>query len=137
MAKSFKLPKNERIKGRKLIQHLFDEGDAFVVLPYRIYYLIEKTTSGMVFDSLRFGIGVGAKVFSRSVDRNRIKRLTREAWRLQKNDLQQLAKQNGLSLAVFLVYTVRDMPDFSTVKGKVGVALQRLFHLVEQFSVPR
>jgi len=135
MAKSFTLPKNERIKSRKLIQQLFDEGKTFVVSPYRIYYLIEKKTSGRVVDSLQFGIGVGGKLFNRSVDRNRIKRLTREVWRLQKNNLQQLANQKGLSVAVFLIYTGREMPDFSAVKVKVGVALQKLFHLVEQFSI--
>jgi ribonuclease P protein component len=57
--------------------------------------------------------------------------LTREAWRLQKNDpvaigLKELLKTSGKQVNVFLIYTGKELPDFITVKDKVAVALKKL-----------
>ena len=81
--------------------------------------------------NVQFGVGVSAKNFKRAVDRNRIKRLTREAWRLQKNDpiaigLKELLKASGKQLNVFFIYTGKEHPDFITVKDRVAVALKKL-----------
>jgi len=125
--KQFTLGKNERLKSRKQIEKLFVEGKSFVVNPFRIYYLINKMLNPQfsIFD-VQFGVGVSAKNFKRAVDRNRIKRLTREAWRLQKNDLKELLKASGKQLNVFFIYTGKELPDFITVKDKVAVALKKL-----------
>jgi ribonuclease P protein component len=61
------------------------------------------------------------------VDRNRIKRLSREAYRLQKAPLSQLLEEKGKCLAVFFIYTGKDLPDYAIVSQKIGVALQKLF----------
>jgi len=76
--------------------------------------------------NVQFGVGVSAKNFKRAVDRNRIKRLTKEAWRLQKNVLKELLKTSGKQLNVFFIYTGKELPDFITVKDKVAVALKKL-----------
>ena len=92
--KQFTLGKDERLKSRKQIENLFDKGKSFVVTPFRVYFimntelLIHKGESG-----LKFGTGVSAKNFKKAVDRNRIKRLTREAWRLQKNEIRDKVKE--------------------------------------------
>jgi len=75
---------------------------------------------------LQFGVGVSAKNFKRAVDRNRIKRLTREAWRLQKNELSEKVKTAQKQLNVFFIYTGKELPDFITVKDKVAVVLKKL-----------
>ncbi len=76
--------------------------------------------------NVQFGVGVSAKNFKRAVDRNRIKRLTREAWRLQKNALKELVRGSNKQLHVFFIYTGKELPDFVTVKDKVAVALKKL-----------
>ena len=81
---------------------------------------------------LQFGVGVSAKNFKRAVDRNRIKRLTREAWRLQKNDLREKIKTTQKQLNVFLIYTGKELPDFTTVKDKVAVALKKLADKIDE-----
>jgi len=75
---------------------------------------------------LQFGVGVSSKNFKKAVDRNRIKRLTREAWRLQKNELKELLKTSNKQLNVFFIYTGKELPDFATIKDKVAVALKKL-----------
>ncbi|MEI9910088.1 MAG: ribonuclease P protein component [Bacteroidota bacterium] len=99
MAKQFTLGKNERLKSRKSIEQLFSEGKKIVVAPYRVLYILNPSVEKA---SLLFSVGVSAKNFKKAVDRNRVKRLTREAYRLQKNDLQKKTKAKRIQLNVFL-----------------------------------
>jgi len=76
--------------------------------------------------ALQAGFGAGARHFKKAVDRNRIKRLSREAYRLQKNPLLQRLEEKRLAMAVFFIYTGKELPDYGTVTDKIGVALQKL-----------
>ena len=127
MRKQFTLGKNERLKSKKQIEQLFSEGKSFVVTPFRVYYLIKEmfNTQRSMFN-IQFGVGVSAKNFKKAVDRNRIKRLTREAWRLQKNELQQLLKAGNKQLNVFFIYTAKELPDYAMTKEKVAIVLKKL-----------
>jgi ribonuclease P protein component len=80
---------------------------------------------------LQAGFGAGSRHFKKAVDRNRIKRLSREAYRLQKQPLIDLLAEKQISMAVFFVYTGKELPDHSTVKAKIGVALQKLINEVK------
>jgi ribonuclease P protein component len=81
---------------------------------------------------VKFGVGVSAKNFKKAVDRNRIKRLTREAWRLQKNDIKEKVGETQRQLNVFFIYTGRELPDFTTVKNKVAIALKKLSDKIDE-----
>lgn len=127
LAKEFTLGRNERLKSRKLIEQLFKEGKSFNAFPFRVYYLLQSPSS-----ILQFGTGASTKNFKKSVDRNRIKRLTREAWRLQKNTLTEHLKTNNKKLSVFLIYTQKDLPDYKTIYDKTGLILNRLITLINE-----
>jgi ribonuclease P protein component len=75
---------------------------------------------------LQAGFGASSRYFKKAVDRNRIKRLGREAYRLQKEPLLRRLEEKGLCLAVFFIYTGKDLPDYPTVTQKIGVVLQKL-----------
>jgi ribonuclease P protein component len=81
---------------------------------------------------LKFGTGVSAKNFKKAVDRNRIKRLTREAWRLQKNEIREKTSEKQKQLNVFFIYTGKELPDFTTVKEKVAIALKKLADKIDE-----
>jgi len=138
VTKQFTLGKNERLKSRKQIEQLFSDGKSFAVNPFRVHYAVNRQSS-MVNESnsLQFGVGVSSKNFKKAVDRNRIKRLTREAWRLQKNDpiaigLKEKLKINGKQLNVFFIYTGKALPDFETAKDKVAVVLKKLSDKIDE-----
>jgi ribonuclease P protein component len=140
MAKQFTLGKDERLKSRKQIEKIFADGKVLLVSPYRILYLINETshTASMVppGNNVQFAVGVSAKNFKRAVDRNKMKRLTREGWRLQKNEFQEALKQKNFQANIFFVYVSKDLTDFSTIKAKVGVALKKLLVLAEKTDIP-
>jgi ribonuclease P protein component len=131
--KQFTLGKEEMLKSRKQIEQLFDKGKSFVVAPFRIYFIVNSELPIQKSESrLKFGIGVSAKNFKKAVDRNRIKRLTREAWRLQKNEIREKTRETQKQLNVFFIYTGKELPDFTTVKEKVAIALKKLADKIDE-----
>lgn len=133
MSKEFTFGKNERLKSRKQIEKLFAEGKSFVVNPFRVYYLFNKkgNLQSSIFN-LQFGVGVSAKNFKKAVDRNRIKRLTREAWRLQNETLKKRLITEGRQLNIFFIYTGKELPVYLTVKDKVALALKKLIETINE-----
>jgi len=134
MAKQFTLGKDERLKSRKQIEQLFSEGKKFSIPLFRVFYLFFDPLPTHT-SLLTFGVGVSNKNFKRAVDRNRIKRLTREAWRLQKKQLNEKLKINGKQLNVFFIYTSKELPDYQLVKDKVAVALEKLEKFIDESTV--
>ncbi len=80
----FKYPKKEKLKSKKLIEQLFNEGKAVTVFPLKLIYLKTTFTDST---KIKAGVSVSKRNFKNAVDRNRIKRLLRETYRLNKHEL--------------------------------------------------
>ena len=81
---------------------------------------------------LQAGFGSGVKQFKKAVDRNRIKRLSKEVYRLQKPQLHDKLKNADRSMAVFFIYTAKQLPDYGLLYEKMGLILQRLINLTDE-----
>lgn len=79
---------------------------------------------------LQAAFSVSSKSFKKAVQRNRIKRLMREAYRLQKKFLQNELELNKKNLAVFIIYTGNTLPEFEDVFKKMGMALEQLMKII-------
>ena len=134
MAKLFTLSKSERLKSRKQIEQLFKGGKRLPVSPFYIYYLLRPLTTRDSGLTLKFGVGVSAKNFKRAVDRNRIKRLVRESYRLQKPNFREVVKANNQQLNLFFIYTGKELPDYKVIYDKVAMALQKISREIEKRS---
>lgn len=77
----FTLGKQERLKSRKLIGRLYAEGNSVKSFPLRMMYLQTLHTSNF---PAQVGVSVAKRNFKKAPDRNRLKRLMRETYRLQK-----------------------------------------------------
>jgi len=73
--------KEERLKSKKIIEKLYAEGNSVKCFPLRMMYLQTEHTSNFPAQA---GVSVPKRNFKNAVDRNRIKRLMRETYRLQK-----------------------------------------------------
>lgn len=125
MPKLHTLSKVSRIKKQKAIEALFAGGRRLVVAPFRVQYgLQQKADDGSAH--LQVAVSVPKRIFKKAVHRNRIKRLMRESWRLQKAPLEQRLQEQSLQLQAFIIYTGNELPPFSFVSEKMAVVLQKL-----------
>lgn len=133
MAKKFTLKKTERLKSRKSIEKLFKAGDNFFIHPFKVYYTVEP---GNDTPLLQMGVAVSTRNFKKAVDRNRIKRITREAYRLQKNTLQQLLINKQKHFNVFFVFVGKGLPSFIHIYEKLSLILERLIQKMDEKNIP-
>lgn len=77
----FTLGKQERLKSKKLIEKLYTEGKTIKMFPLKMVYLKTNHTSNY---PAQVGVSVPKRNFRLAVHRNRLKRLLRETYRLQK-----------------------------------------------------
>lgn len=130
--KRYGFGRKEKLKSRKQIDELFLNGKSFSTFPLRVTYQFLPAQEPVV----QVGVTAGKKYFKKAVDRNRIKRLIREAYRLQKNDLNEVLKQRGNKGFLFFVYTDKTIASFAIVKEAMNKALKRLEKLVETNENP-
>jgi ribonuclease P protein component len=133
LKEKFTLKKAERLKSRKRIEQLFREGKHFFQHPFKVYFNISPPDGSVHREApLQAGVGVSSRNFKKAVDRNRVKRVVRECYRLQKNTLHEQLLQSGYNLDLFLIYTGRELPDFLVLKEKLQLILSRLILLINE-----
>lgn len=84
---------------------------------------------------LQAGFAVSSKHFKKAVDRNRIKRLMRETYRLQKNELAGNMEQQQKQLAVFFIYLGNELPEYQLLLERTGAVLKRLIKMINENPV--
>lgn len=118
------LGKSERLKSRKLTESLFGGGKSFSVYPIKVVYLFTSQPDWRF--PVQAGFSASGRLFKKSVDRNRIKRLLRETYRVQKGTLYQTCSQQAVQLAVFFLYTGKELPNYQPLHQKMQQALVKL-----------
>ena len=125
MAKLFGFSKKEKLKSRKAVEELFARGKSQNIFPIRVsYQFLPAETDEQT--GLQIGVSVSKRYFKKAVDRNKIKRLLREAYRLQKNELPQLVKGQNKKGSIFFIYTDKTLPDYKTVFDTMAKCLETL-----------
>ncbi len=103
MTKPFSLSKQERLKSKKDIDTLFLTGKAFFVFPFKVFYRLSEHEPTAC--PLLFGVTVPKRIFKRANKRNTIKRIVRELYRINKQQLKDHLIVNKKTLHVMFVYT--------------------------------
>jgi ribonuclease P protein component len=125
MAKQAGFGKMEKLKSRKLIEELFARGKSISVFPIRILYIFSALRTDEK-PLLQVGVSVSKRNFKRAVDRNGIKRLLREAYRLQKKELLELMTEQKKKGFVFFIYTDKQLPEYRMVFDTMTKCLSAL-----------
>lgn len=115
--------KEERLSSRKLIEQVAKEGKSFLVHPFKVIAL--ETTFTTAFPA-QVMMTAPKKRFPRAVDRNRIKRLMREAYRKNKYTLYTALNEQNKKLAIMLIYVGAELPEYKLAEDKIILILQRL-----------
>jgi len=95
----FNYNKHEKLKSRKRIKQLFEDGKAISVFPLRLVYLKAEHDGEYL---LKTGVSVSKRNFKLAVHRNRIKRLMREVYRLNKSILYNNMDEKYVFMFIYL-----------------------------------
>jgi len=113
--------KSERLCSKKRIEALFGAGcHSLSAFPLRAVYQLEER-EGMPVEVL---VSVSKRRVRHAVDRNRVKRLIREAYRLNKHILWDALKERHMALA--FLWNSDELMSFDVVERKVRNLLQRI-----------
>lgn len=123
----FTYPRNQKLKSRKLLGNLFATGKSLNAFPLKLVYQTNSPVNGEI---LMVGVGASSRHFKKAVDRNRIKRLLRESYRLQKQVLLE-GLPKDLQWQLFFIYTGKDLPEGKMIAEKMQFLMQKL---VDQFA---
>ena len=117
------IKKNEILRSKLQIEKVFKKG--VVVKKYPL--LLKYTAPEMELDApAKVLISVSKRNFTKAVDRNKIKRLIKEAYRKNKVILYEWLNINEKQLLIALIYTGKTIPDYQEVEKKLILILQTL-----------
>ena len=123
LIKGNKFVAEEKLKSKKIIDKLFNEGKSVSQNGFTLVYLIGELSS---FYPAQVGFTVPKKHFKHAIDRNRIKRLMREAYRLNKITVYQKLTIGKQQMAAMFVFKGKALPDHKTVTESVVACINKL-----------
>ncbi|WP_299129198.1 ribonuclease P protein component [uncultured Winogradskyella sp.] len=122
----FKYSKKDKLKSKKLIEQLFTEGKAVTAYPLRLIYLNTEHEDGSV---LKTGVSVSKRLHKTAVARNRIKRLLREAYRLNK---PLYFNNSSTAYAFMILYLSKDGTTFEATDRKMKQLFQKFLDKIPE-----
>jgi ribonuclease P protein component len=123
MKKTF--TKEERLCSKRKIDSLFHSGSSFIVYPFRVVYLASPAQENLY--PVQVILSVSKRRFKHAHDRNRIKRLIREVYRLQKNELlYDEVNKLSLNLDMAIQYVGKEELSFELLFTKMNKTLKQL-----------
>lgn len=116
---NFSYGKKEKLKSKKLIDLLFTEGQSVSAFPLRLVYLNTNFKEDII---AKTGVSVSKRYFKTAVDRNRIKRLLRESYRLNKaHYFNNITTQ----YAFMILYIGKEKPTYNQVENRMNKLFQK------------
>lgn len=123
----YTLTKAERLSGKRTFEKLVTSGQGFVAYPLRVVWQLVPREESM--PPVRIAVSVSKRRFKRAVKRNRVKRLVREAYRLNKHSLHALVPPDR-SLHLLFVYLHDELPDYPKIEKAIAHVTRKLAQLL-------
>ena len=114
--------KRERIVSKKLIEQLFSKGSSFSISAFPLRIVVMETARVTDDVPVQVLVSVSKRHFKHAVDRNRVKRQIREAYRHHKQILTERVQQQQ-TLAIAFIWLADGLHESATVEKSVRILL--------------
>lgn len=118
-------PRVEHLKSSLAIKEVMDADQSVYSYPIKCYYDFSERLDGV---HTQLAVTVPKKRFHHAVDRNYLKRLMREGYRLQKH---QLAVSEGRCCRMCWIYVAKEMSTFADVQEAAAAVFQKINQVLE------
>ena len=111
----FQLGKSARLSNKKVISDIFKKGNSLFTYPIKLLFVPSDPNPGLQDHwNIQVAFSVSKKNFKSSVDRNKIKRLCREAYRIQSRAI--FNPTENLNFRMTFIYIGKQIEPYSTVE---------------------
>ncbi len=124
----YSFPKHEKLCGQLRIAALYKHGKRFTAYPLRITYLVERCEPNAEcrMPNAEVLIWAPKSLFKRANKRNRLRRLMREAYRLNAVSLKEKCKAEQLHLQIAFNYIAPEELDYYQIEKAMRKALRNI-----------
>lgn len=123
---NYTLPRSERLRSLKAIRRMFGEGRGGFVYPYRYIWIADKQEGVAEGRGIEVMFSVPKKFHKRANKRNLLKRRTREAYRLNREELCERISQAGVEVNLAFIYSTKEVHSYKTVENAVQKILAQV-----------
>jgi ribonuclease P protein component len=116
-------PKSERLSSRLVIDEIFSKGKELKKFPFLLKYIYTKKKEA---NPTQIVVSVPKRKAKHAVDRNRLRRQIKEAYRLNKTEFQTYFEKSGTSVVLFLIYTGKEKEEYAFLEEKLKLILKEL-----------
>lgn len=129
--KIYSFKKEERLCSKKFLTELFDNGSSFLVYPFRVVWKITPHPNQLSLAQVV--ISVPKKRFKSAVDRNLIKRRTKEIYRVGKEThLYPALNQSNHKIILALSYVGKEIHEFDFLQNKLNSVFKTLILKIKE-----
>lgn len=125
---NFSLGKVNKLCSPKIIDDVFENGMQVKSYPFVLKF---KETALPKDVSFQIVFSAPKRTFRKAVQRNRIKRLCKEAFRKKKHELDNYLQNQNKQLALFLVYTPKEELTLSLLDGRTEKLIKKIILQLE------
>ena len=119
----FEFPKKQKLCSETVIKEMFSNGKSFTTSAVRLVWKEDNNEDEVTVKSI---IVVPKKKIRLAVKRNIIRRRMKEAYRLNKVELETILKSKNLQLSIALIYQNGKILPYNSIVEEIKLILGRL-----------
>lgn len=124
----FSFGKEYKLCSKKKIDAVFESGKSIKQFPVVVKFLETEVPTEKPFQVV---FAVPKRSFKKAVDRNRIKRLLREATRFEKHNFESYLEQKKIQMALFVIFTAKEEMELIQLQTKIKKAFVKIIEQLE------